>query len=92
MLIDFDPVKSLRNEQERGLPFEKVEVFDWSRTIIWEDTRKPYTEKRSLGLGLLENRLHVVCFSLIKNGIRVISLRKANERERKRYEKEAAYR
>jgi len=28
MIIDFDPNKSARNEEERGLPFAAVERFD----------------------------------------------------------------
>ena len=36
----------------------------------------------------LEDRLHVLCFSETNLGIRVISLRKANQREEKRYEKD----
>lgn len=36
------------------------------------------------------DRLYVVCFAPIEGGIRVISFRKANDREVRRYEQEAA--
>jgi hypothetical protein len=36
--------------------------------------------------GFLGTRLHVVCFKRFDGGIRVISFRKANKREARRYE------
>ena len=86
MLIDFDPDKSARNEQERGLPFTAVKRFDWEKAVFSEDTRFDYPEQRFIGLGKIEERVHVVCFTPITDGIRVISLRKANQREVRRYE------
>ncbi|MBS0349815.1 MAG: BrnT family toxin [Proteobacteria bacterium] len=41
-----------------------------------------------VAVGFLGNRLHVLCFTPRKNGVRIISFRKANAREVKRYEKE----
>jgi len=37
---------------------------------------------------MLGKRLHIVCFTETKDGIRIISFRKANNREVKRYEQE----
>lgn len=50
-----------------------------------EDTRFEYPERRFVGVGWLDSRLHVICFTPIAGGIRVISFRKANGREVKRY-------
>lgn len=86
MIIDFDPNKSDRNEQERGLPFTAVESFDWDGAVFSEDTRREYPERRFIGLGKIGQRVHVVCFTPIEDGIRVISLRKGNLREVRRYE------
>jgi uncharacterized DUF497 family protein len=86
MIIDFDPNKSDRNEQERGLPFTAVERFDWDGAVFSEDTRREYPERRFIGLGKIGQRVHVVCFTPIEDGIRVISLRKGNSREVRRYE------
>lgn len=52
-----------------------------------EDTRKPYPERRFEAVEPIGERLHVVVFAAITGGIRVISFRKANLREEKRYEK-----
>lgn len=90
--IDFDPVKSAKNALERGLPFVRVAEFDWDTAAYWEDDRKAYPERRFVALGLLAGRLHVLCFIPIEDGVRIISFRKANEREVRRYERETANR
>lgn len=86
MHIEFDPAKNERNILERGLSFERVSDFDFDTASIWQDTRKPYPEVRYVALGLLDARLHVLCFTPAAGGIRVISFRKANTREVKDYE------
>ncbi|HXM00687.1 MAG TPA: BrnT family toxin [Rhizomicrobium sp.] len=90
MKIEFDAVKSERNARERGLPFGLVEAFEWESAVLSEDGRFPYAETRFNALGFIRNRLHVVCFTAIAGGVRIISFRKANEREVHRYEKEKA--
>ena len=90
MKIEFDPRKSEKNARERGLPFDLVEWLDWESATFSEDSRFAYPETRVIALGFLGERLHVVCFTPVPGGIRVISFRKANEREVRRYEKEKA--
>lgn len=81
MKIDFDPVKSAKNDRERGLPFERAADFNWHEAVYAEDVRNPYPERRVVAVGYLDNRLHVMCFTPIPGGVRVISFRKANDRE-----------
>lgn len=87
MNITFDPIKSEKNIKERNLPFSYVKNFDWSNAIIGEDIRYEYPDPRYIAVGYLEYRLHVLCFTPIVEGIRVISFRKANKREAKRNDK-----
>jgi len=87
MNIEFDPEKSCKNMRDRGLPFDDAAVFDWETAIYMEDTRQPYPERRFVAMGYLGERLHVLCFTPISSGVRVISFRKANLREVRRYEK-----
>jgi uncharacterized DUF497 family protein len=91
MKITFDPVKNARNLAERGLSFERAEAFQFSSAIVRQDIRKPYPEVRLVALGFLEARLHVLCFTPVAEGIRVISFRKANAKERKDYENNAPH-
>lgn len=88
MKIDFDPEKSKKNIHDRGLSFEQAVEFEWETAIYAEDVRNPYSEQRFVAMGYLRERLHVLCFTPIESGVRVISFRKANFREVKRYEKE----
>ncbi len=87
MKIDFDPVKSAANAHDRGLPFERAADFEWADAVIIEDARKLYRERRFVAVGYLGNRLHVLCFTPCDGGIRVISFRKANPREARKYGK-----
>lgn len=91
MKIDFDPEKSKKNSRERGLPFGQAAEFDWETAKYSEDIRNPYPERRFVAMGYLGNRLHVLCFTPIEGGLRVISFRKANLREVRRYEKETTH-
>lgn len=89
MKIEFDPEKSKKNAQERGLPFEQAEDFEWETALYTEDTRNPYPEHRFVALGFLNERLHILCFTPVDHGVRIISFRKANQREIKHYEQES---
>lgn len=86
MDISYDPVKNEKNIAERGISFKQVAEFDWSSALIVEDTRKNYGESRFQALGLIGKRLHVLVFTPRAGQVHVISLRKANRREVKRYE------
>ena len=84
--IEFDLLKSARNAQERDLPFERAVDFDWDDAVVIADVRREYGEPRLVATGFLDGRLHVLCFVRIAEGIRVISLRRANVREVLHYE------
>lgn len=84
--ISFDPLKNERNIRERGLAFERVSDFDFESALVQIDTRNDYGETRYIAVGQLDSGLHVLCFVETADGIRVISFRKANDREIKRYE------
>jgi len=52
---------------------------------LWQDTRMEYGEVRIIALALIKTRLFYVVFTDLGDYRRVISLRKANAREVKRY-------
>ncbi len=85
MEISYDPAKNARNIVERGLSFDRAVEFDFDTAKLAQDVRRAYSETRIFALGYLDNRLHVLVFSETGRGIRVISFRKANERERKKH-------
>jgi uncharacterized DUF497 family protein len=83
--ISYDPAKNQRNIRERGLSFDAAAEFDFEGALYAVDDRRDYGEKRYVGVGLCYGRLHVLCFVETTDGVRVISFRKANPREVKRY-------
>jgi uncharacterized protein len=84
MKFTCDAAKNQSNIETRGLPLLAAEaMFNESMTVV-EDTRKAYPERRFIGYNTIEGRLMVVVFCLpTDDQIRIISLRKANEREQK---------
>ena len=87
--ISFDPAKNERNIASRGISFEVAEQFEWDTAIVAEDLRKEYGERRFQALGFVAGRLYAMVFTPRSGKIHVISLRKANRREMRRYEAEA---
>lgn len=83
--VSFDPKKNLRNIAERGLPFELVDSFEWDSALIAQDTRKDYGEQRFIAIGLIDEVLQVTVFTPRDDQPQVISLRRANLRERRNY-------
>jgi hypothetical protein len=83
--------KNQRNIELRGISFERAADFEFETALTWLDQRKEYGEVRLVALGFLGDRLHALCYLETDEGIRVISLRKANARERRTYDQAQAH-
>lgn len=86
MTYEWDEQKRQANSVKHGVDFSLVEEFDWETAIDNEDDRKNYGEPRRVAMGLIDHRLHVLTYTYRRQTIRIISLRKANDRERTYYE------
>jgi uncharacterized DUF497 family protein len=86
MEVSYDPAKGERNISERGLSFERVAEFDFETALIEADGRQDYGEARMTAIGRLDGVPHVLIFTMRGDVLRVISFRKANKREVRRYE------
>jgi uncharacterized DUF497 family protein len=86
MKIEYDPTKSFVNEQARGLPFSLVEDFDFDSAQIVEDARRDYGEVRYRAVGMMNEVVAVVVFTMRGEAVRVISLRLVGRKEREKYE------
>ncbi|WP_372782422.1 BrnT family toxin [Litorivivens sp.] len=84
MEIEFDSRKSQRNVELRGISFDLAAGFDFDGALEVEDYRDG--ETRYFALGYIDKRLHALVYTLRSDVIRIISLRKANKREVRRYE------
>ena len=87
LIYTFDPAKAASNKAAHGVNFADAERFDWQTALVIEDTRRDYGEKRYVALGKVGERIHAMVFSPRGDAVRLISLRKANRREIRRYEK-----
>lgn len=81
-MVTFDPKKSHETVERRGLSFEMVERFEWASALITLDDRRDYGEVRLRATGLIDGELYMVVFTP-RSDIHVISLRRANRKERR---------
>jgi uncharacterized DUF497 family protein len=89
MNVTFDPSKDAANLAKHGVSLTEAAGFEWGTAVIWPDTRRDYGEARMVALGYIGLRIMVLVFidrpPEQPTERRVISLRKANSREVKRY-------
>ncbi len=95
MDFDWDNNKDQSNITKHGISFEEaIAIFDDPNILIFEDVRFNYGETRFVSIGQItiitqEKKVIIVVIHTQRNqAIRLISARKANERERKRYEQQ----
>jgi uncharacterized protein len=81
MHIEFDPEKRNKTLSERGLDFARVPEVFGNVNVTIEDLRFDYGEPRFVTTGLLDQRMVVVVWTKRGETRRIISMRKANERE-----------
>lgn len=86
MEITFDPDKDAANTAKHGLSLAVASRLNWEKALMWVDSRKDYGEVRHSALAVLADRMFFVAFVDRADRRRVISLRKANQREFDRYE------
>lgn len=85
MNFEWNYGKNHSNFQKHGLKFEDAILVFAENTVTFEDDRKDYGEKRYLTLGQLDQRVVIIVHTFREDNIRIISMRKANEREKKIY-------
>lgn len=85
MEIEFDPQKRIRTLAERGLDMARAnEIFAGVHATV-EDTRKDYGETRHMTVGFLDGRMVFIAWTQRNSATRIISMRKANDREQAHY-------
>ena len=88
MEFEYDPVKSDENVLRRGLPFRFAPLIFEGPFIEEEDSRYNYGESRFVATGPIAEfggRLFVVVYTWRENIRRIVSFRKANDKEIRRY-------
>ncbi len=81
----FDPAKDAVNRAKHGVSLALAEVLFAAPHVSIADDRFDYGETRQVAFGVINDRLFA-CVYVDRNGERrIISLRKANQREARRY-------
>lgn len=83
--ISFNPDKDAANHAKHGVSLALAARLEWESALTWPDTRRAYGEFRQCALGYIGQRLYFVAYVERGEGLRIISLRKANAREVQRY-------
>jgi uncharacterized protein len=87
MKITCDPAKRAATLAERGLDFEDAAEVFAGETLDFPDDRRDDGEVRTITVGHLRGRMVIVVWTPRGNARHVISMRKANDREKTRYAK-----
>jgi uncharacterized DUF497 family protein len=82
---EWNEAKNRRNRHTHGVDFSAVEQFEWDTAVVEIDDRENFGELRERATGFIGDVLHVLVFTRRGETIRLISLRKANNREKKDY-------
>lgn len=85
MRVEFDPAKDAVNQAKHGLSLSLAEELDWDAALVWVDDRYEYGELRMIALAPKTETLYYVAFVERGEARRIVSLRRANRREVKRY-------
>lgn len=82
---EWDEGKRISNQAKHGVDFSEVGAFEWDTAVIQSSPRGG--EIRHAALGFIGERLHYLVYTMRGTNFRIVSLRKANAREMRRYER-----
>ena len=85
MQITYDITKRNKTLIERGLDFADAKAVFAGHHVTAEDLRQDYGEVRLISIGLIQERMVVLVWTPRGEDRRIISMRKANEREQVLY-------
>jgi hypothetical protein len=90
--FEWDEIKAAENYAAPGVRFEAArDVFKDAFAVDWLDERVPYGEDRYAIIGMVENRLLYVAYTMRGDTNRIISARGAEPYEKRRYHEENSY-
>jgi uncharacterized DUF497 family protein len=87
--FEWDDDKAAQNWRDHGVSFEMArEAFSDAFAVEWVDAQQDPREERYTMIGTVENRLLFVAYAMRGERIRIISARKAEPYERRKYHDE----
>ena len=89
MNFEWDPAKAAANLRKHGVTFHFARRAFGGRMLERRDGRRDYREERWAGLVQIDGRVYAIVWTARgDNTVRLISARKANERETRKYKSE----
>ena len=85
MAVEFDEAKRRFTLDARGLDMSRAGEVLAGTTLTVVDDRKDYGEDRFITIGFLDGSMVILVWTPRDGAHRIISMRKANERERALY-------
>ncbi|MEA2877460.1 MAG: uncharacterized protein QOF14_2656 [Hyphomicrobiales bacterium] len=82
---DWDEAKRATNIADHRIDFTAIYEFDWERAVFAIDDREDYGELRETAIGFIGQTLYVVTYTERNDRIRVISLRRAENPDKRKY-------
>jgi hypothetical protein len=84
--LEWDESKRQWTKDNRGMDFADIASVDLASVVTEQDVRHDYGEPRFSSYAYLNNILINFCWTPRGTNLRIISMRKANDRERKKYQ------
>ena len=85
MTYEWDEAKNQFNLVKHGIDFADIEHFDWDHAVSIPSNR--HGESRIAAIGNLDGLLHFVVYTIRGPNCRIISLRRASDKERELYDR-----
>jgi uncharacterized DUF497 family protein len=86
--FEWDEAKRTANIAVHKIDFAAIHEFDWDTAVYTVDDREDYGELRESAIGFIGERLHVVVFTRRADRLRIISLRRAHNKDKRLYVEE----
>ena len=85
MKFTWDEKKRRQNLEKHGIDFADAELIFSQPLLVKRDARRDYQEERWAALGTLKGMVVFVAYTMRDEDVRVISIRRANKKERQIY-------
>jgi uncharacterized DUF497 family protein len=89
VIYEWDEAKRRANLRKHGVDFALIWRFDWQAALVEKDDRRDYGEDRFRAIGPAGAGLYVVAYTHRGRAMRVISMRRANARDERKYEEKS---
>lgn len=89
MQFEWDETKRRSNLAKHGVDFVDAARMLCGAPLLFEDDRRDYGERRCIAMGEEAGHVLVVVFTIREYAFRIISARRANARERRKYAEQA---